>query len=172
MDGQKAFRLGEKTTPNNINERGRDMIIFEGKISGQCFENYDKRYRKEYLMIMSIVSLIILFIVFLIWGLNLILLLCVGVCALTYVPLLFRFNHSSVLPYKMTVDLNEGTVIFNSKNREDFMMINDIDTIYDFGEYYQIEDASYMFFCQKNLLVQGTLEEFEKAFEGKIMRKY
>lgn len=148
------------------------MIVFEGKISGQCLKNYDKRYRKEYLTIISITSLIILFIVFLILGFNWIFFLCAGICALTYIPLLFRFNHSSTLPYKMTVDLDEGTVIFNSKNREDFMMINDIDEIYDFGEYYQIEDISYMFFCQKNLLVQGTLEEFEKAFDGKIIRKY
>ena len=148
------------------------MIVFEGKISGQCLKNYDKRYRKEYLTIISITSLIILFIVFLILGFNWIFLLCAGICALTYIPLLFRFNHSFALPYKMTVDLDEGTVIFNSKKREDFMMINDIDEIYDFGEYYQIEDISYMFFCQKDLLVQGTLEEFEKAFEGKIIRKY
>jgi len=48
--------------------------------------------------------------------------------------------------------------------------------VYDYGEFYEIDfpigNFSPNFICQKNLLVVGTLEEFEKKFKDKIIRKY
>ena len=53
--------------------------------------------------------------------------------------------------------------------------IEDVKKIVDYGEFYYI---SYYFpekwvncVCQKNLLVEGTIKEFEEFFEGKIVRK-
>ena len=51
-----------------------------------------------------------------------------------------------------------------------------VKTAYDYGEFYFLSfpmgKKSCNFVCQKDLLTQGTLEEFEKLFDGKIVRKY
>lgn len=51
-----------------------------------------------------------------------------------------------------------------------------VKTAYDYGEFYFLSfpmgKKSGNFVCQKDLLTQGTLEEFEKLFDGKIVRKY
>ena len=47
--------------------------------------------------------------------------------------------------------------------------------VYDYGEFYFISfrfgKISCYFICQKSLLTQGTVEDFEKLFDGKIVRK-
>lgn len=54
--------------------------------------------------------------------------------------------------------------------------IEDAKIVYDKGEFYDIifpiGNYSEKFVCQKNLLVKGTIEEFEALFEGKIERRY
>ncbi|MBQ5725745.1 MAG: hypothetical protein IIV80_06300, partial [Clostridia bacterium] len=61
---------------------------------------------------------------------------------------------------------------------EKFHLINSIDDvtmIVDMGEWYHISFGKMLgsgrFVCQKDLLVQGTIEDFEKLFEGKLIRK-
>ena len=58
---------------------------------------------------------------------------------------------------------------------EEFHLISEVELVIDFGYFYHIKfsfgNGRYMFICQKNLLVKGTLEEFEAIFEGKIIRK-
>jgi len=48
--------------------------------------------------------------------------------------------------------------------------------VYDYGEFYFISfyfgKISCYFICQKSLLTQGTIEDFEKLFDGKIVKKY
>lgn len=52
--------------------------------------------------------------------------------------------------------------------------ISDVKTITDYGTFYRIRfyfpNLSPSYLCQKDLLVEGTIEEFEKLFEGKIVR--
>lgn len=47
--------------------------------------------------------------------------------------------------------------------------------VYDYGDFYFISfyfgKISGNFICQKSLLTQGTIEDFEKLFDGKIERK-
>ena len=52
--------------------------------------------------------------------------------------------------------------------------IGEIETVVDYGEWYQIYfnigfRNNYMI-CQKDLIVKGTLEEYEKLFGDKIVR--
>ena len=51
----------------------------------------------------------------------------------------------------------------------------DVKKVYDYGEYYFITfyfpAKSQQFICEKDLLVSGTIEEFEDLFAGKIVRK-
>ena len=58
---------------------------------------------------------------------------------------------------------------------EEFKLIEDVKTVNDYGEFYQLifpleKGISNRFICQKKLLTKGTLEEFEALFEGKVIR--
>ena len=52
--------------------------------------------------------------------------------------------------------------------------LDKVKTILDYGDWYYIifkfGDMSNSWICQKDLIVKGTNEEFEKIFEGKIKR--
>ena len=121
---------------------------------------------------MTFISLLILGVQFLLFGFSWVNLIFLGICIMLFLPVFLPIDHSSTLPCIMTIDTEEGTVVFKSKERESFSMIDEIPYVYDYGEYYQIWDRCLLYFCQKDLLVQGTIEEFEKIFEGKIIRKY
>ncbi len=80
-----------------------------------------------------------------------------------------------ILPQRIFVDLEEGTIVNRLKNREVFGMIDSVKVVEDRGEFYYIKfyvgDRVPCCVCQKNLLTTGTLEQFEALFDGKILRK-
>ena len=50
----------------------------------------------------------------------------------------------------------------------------DVKKVLDYGEFYEFRfyfPWCFGVICQKDLLVEGTIEEFEKFFDGKIVRK-
>lgn len=53
--------------------------------------------------------------------------------------------------------------------------ISKVKKVVDYGKFYYLYlyrlDPSYGIVCQKDLLIDGRIEEFEKLFEGKIKRK-
>ena len=51
-------------------------------------------------------------------------------------------------------------------------MLNEVKRVYDYRCWYylEIDFGDPYFICQKDLLTEGTLEEFEALFEGKIVR--
>ena len=79
------------------------------------------------------------------------------------------------MPKRIYVDLEEGTIIHICEKMERFHMISSVESVIDYGEWYdfvfQFEDRDLYFVCQKSLLTEGTLEEFESLFEGKIERR-
>lgn len=55
--------------------------------------------------------------------------------------------------------------------------LSKVKKVIDTGDWYyvifnRINDISASFVCQKDLIREGTLEQFEALFEGKIVRKY
>lgn len=52
--------------------------------------------------------------------------------------------------------------------------VENVKEIRDYGEFYQLVfrfyGANNMFICQKSLLTAGTLEDFERLFDGKIVK--
>ena len=58
----------------------------------------------------------------------------------------------------------------------DIKPISEVVKVVDFGEWYCVFFSSRHlvthYVCQKNLIVKGTIEDFEKLFKGKIVRKY
>ncbi len=59
--------------------------------------------------------------------------------------------------------------------QEDSRMTYEVAQLIDYGEFYYAQLAkargNHKYIFQKNLLTQGTLEEFEALFEGKLIRE-
>ena len=79
------------------------------------------------------------------------------------------------VPKCVFIDLTEGSVVQVCEKTERFHMLENVKCIIDYGEWYYFKfcysDRDPYFVCQKNLLSQGTLEEFEILFQDKIIRK-
>ena len=94
---------------------------------------------------------------------------------LAFIPL-GKFNRSLVLSKRIYIDFEEGTIVRETEKEETFRMLSEIRTVLDHGEWYEIVfdfgNGARCYACQKGLLTQGTLEEFELLFEGKIERKF
>lgn len=91
------------------------------------------------------------------------------------IPIFTKTTQNELFPYKAFVDKEENTVVIQpiaGEKHERFSMIKDVKTVNDYGDWYHMiipkQDKYFVF--QKDLLVQGTIEEFESIFEGKIVR--
>ncbi len=148
------------------------MIIFEGRLSGQALNSCNKKSAKEITIVLSIISVFVLFVWCSIFGFTLWILYPFAILVAMFVACLLVCNKVNAKPFKIIVDPDERTIVYEAKSeKEHFFMFDDIKSVYDYGEYYHFWQGD-MFLCQKSLLVQGTLEEFEKLFDGKIIRKY
>lgn len=90
----------------------------------------------------------------------------------------FGFRASSekyygrIIPARIVIDgdsmVSEGESFCVSRS------VSQVKKVVDAGAWYHIyfagRNKSLRFVCQKDLLVQGTLEEFEKLFEHKIVK--
>lgn len=67
------------------------------------------------------------------------------------------------------------TISAEGINRSETRYLNDVKKVVDLGEWYKIyfcfPHKSNLFVCQKDLITQGTLEEFEAMFKVGIVRK-
>ena len=70
----------------------------------------------------------------------------------------------------------EGNVISaEGIQRYEIKNLEDVKKVVDMGDFYKIyfyfPHKSNLFICQKDLLVKGTIEEFEKLFSSVMVRK-
>ena len=79
-------------------------------------------------------------------------------------------------PSRIIIDIKEKEIFGEYRKGAGSRSLDDVKKIIDMGEFY---DIIFYFpnqwsncICQKDLIVAGTLEEFEKLFEDKIVRKY
>lgn len=156
------------------------MIIFDGYISGNA-EKY--QVRKTLNLGRNIVLVVLLGIIFppvalfcittnTWWFIIVYLAFTAFVTSLIYIPK-SKKEKKALLPNKIFTD--EEYIVSVCEHGEVFLLISDAKLVRDFGEFYEIVfpagKVSTDFICQKDLLTQGTLEEFEALFEGKIVRK-
>ena len=70
----------------------------------------------------------------------------------------------------------DGTVTAHSKKKQYVHEMNDVLYVKDLGDHYVIAVRGYLLergrtLCQKDLVTQGTLEDFEEIYKDKIKRK-
>ena len=95
-------------------------------------------------------------------------LVCLPIIALT-IPR-SKKEKQMFTPKSMVID--EDSITCKKATTCDVRYFEDVKTVRDFGEFYEFVfrfgKISTHFICQKDLLVKGTLEEFEALFDGKI----
>lgn len=89
----------------------------------------------------------------------------------------WRLWNETYLSTTITITICAGTVISNVScfPRSIVKSVEKVKAVIDVGEWYYIifkfGDIGNSWVCQKDLLTKGTIDEFEKIFEGKIVRK-
>ena len=76
------------------------------------------------------------------------------------------------IPTKIYINVVEETIGIQLENCQKKHAIDAVNEIVDYGEWYQIKfragDWDISAVIQKDLITQGTIEEFEKIFHDKI----
>ena len=162
------------------------MIKFSGKIENEIQAKIlTKRgqFAAILILICVAVSLLICLTVWLINrtvdGQSIQIMACIGICvvvgAILFIPA--RKNKLS-FEWDFDIKFEDGiiTVIFvHQYNAVQTYKLSKVKKVIDYGKYYYLYlnrvDPSNGIVCQKDLLTEGTVEQFEKLFEGKIKRK-
>ena len=153
------------------------MIAFTGEMSKKCKDyvfKYEGMGTRIIALIFSLILLIPVIILTIkddwIWSLCVIpLILLVALSGIK--P--SKNDYSLAIPHRITIE--NGELISKSDKFEVSTTISRVKKVIDFGEYYHIQ-LSYplwnsKFVCEKRLLTDGTLEEFEENFKNKIIKK-
>ncbi len=93
------------------------------------------------------------------------------VLIVAYLPKSKKENRS-MTPKKIHIE--DGYIICIADKYNESRSISDVKKVRDFGEFYELVfpfgKISEKFICQKDLLVKGSLEEFEALFPDKLER--
>ena len=78
----------------------------------------------------------------------------------------------AMMPSQISMD--DEYIEYTSHRTKEYRRISDVKVVRDYGDFYDVifpvGKISDFYVCQKDLLTQGTLQEFEKLFEGKVVR--
>lgn len=90
--------------------------------------------------------------------------------ATSIIPRITYKKYTHQLPICTYID--GSTIVINFKFNSQTLDISKVKAVYDYESFYEIIPNNIflfsVFICQKDLLTEGTLEEFEALFDGKI----
>jgi hypothetical protein len=152
------------------------MIEFYGELSEECkryMQNTVSKIRYMTFPLLIVILCTPIIIAAIMWNWIFILGLLVTIPGSVFAVMPDKKGANLVTPTRITIEQesmeSEGDKFYHSRN------MSDVKKIIDLGGWYHIifyfPHKSMYFVCQKNLIVKGTGEEFEKLFEGKIVRK-
>lgn len=156
------------------------MIEFKGYLTGSALKHLRKSYFKIMCGVLSIAFIICVAIMISIigidaedWLLAILLLTPVYLIFCVLLPyLLMKFDKTHI-PKQITINNN---IIFciTDEIGADSRKIEQIKEVRDYSEYYVVIckglNIPPHFICQKDLLTQGSIDEFESLLAGKIKR--
>ena len=154
------------------------MIEFTGYLSGEAVKGFWRRSRKIGMSIVITTFVVFIPIIFSLaaafasWGV----LVGYGIlCFVTFTFLLWPKSEKFMrqgMPKRIYTDIEY--IVAETDTGEEFKLLSDVKQVFDHGEYYELVfpfgKVSDKFICQKSLLTQGTLEEFEALFSVEIIR--
>lgn len=154
------------------------MIEFRGRITGNAEKHFWKKSRKMVQIPFNLVWLVllapVLFITIMkeLWTF----LVAYGIFLLfiNLVILIPKGKKERIAATPKLIYVEDGYIGFATDKWRDQRKITDVKVVRDYGEFYDIifsfGKVSEYFVCQKDLLSEGTLEEFEALFKCKIER--
>lgn len=159
------------------------MIVFSGKISNNIQQIIENKRRKQFCFIFIITGLFlcacgIIFSLIFDAKDHLIKFVALGLLLIILVILIcLPINKGKGFCWDYIIEISKDIIKITSMHQngtQQTKSIKKVKRIIDYGEYYYIYfnrwDASNGIVCQKNLLLDGSLEEFEQLFNGKIKK--
>lgn len=154
------------------------MIEFKGELSKTCKEFVVKNeaYCARKVAIIAYVPFAVAEIIW--WAVSGKLLVLIALPVLVMAAFLAGIKpnekgYGLIMTKRVTID---GNVLECEGDQfHDIKSIDRVKSVIDYGEWYKIEfrlpGNSQRFICQKDLITQGTIEDFEKLFADKIIRR-
>lgn len=91
-----------------------------------------------------------------------------------YIPL-GKKEKKKQMPQRIYTEDDEYINVVLGDGHKECSCISDVKCVYDYGEFYYLVfpfgKKNWKFVCQKSLITQGTLEEFERLFDVEIIQK-
>lgn len=154
------------------------MIIFNGFLSGSAEKRLHKK-NSDFGRNCALVAIILFFpiILFICIETQIWLISILYVLLFLAIPLLSKIPQSEkekkmVTPKQIIID--EKNMVCKTNKFEEIRYIQDVKIVNDYGDFYELifpfGKISNNFICQKKLISNGTIEEFESLFSGKIKR--
>ena len=154
------------------------MMVFEGELSLNCKRFIINKSKKIIFFSTGIVSLIMGVGLLIVMFSTKLWLLLSAFPAILIAPLILPLSCSSskdqetYIPNRIYVDIEDETIGAEGKRFHYERGFENIKEIVDYGLWYDISFLfgykSISFVIQKDLITQGTIEEFEKIFHDKI----
>ena len=150
------------------------MIKFEGTLCEQAKKLIVTKKRTSFLVCQAVTVLVFLVITIFrvknssnpwayVLGMTLFVILINLVLALT-------INKKSKWLFPISVSVDNGEIVYETERFRERYEFEKVKRVCDHGIFYEIIVSSHTLICQKDLLVEGTIEEFEALFDGKIER--
>ncbi len=99
-------------------------------------------------------------------------LICLSFILLFLMPYIPKSKKTKLSLITKKICIDEEYIVCTSDKSVESKLISDVKKVYDYGDFYYLTfpfgKISTSFVCQKDLLIKGTLEDFESLFEGKI----
>lgn len=153
------------------------MIAFTGKMSDKC-QDYIFNYEGKSVRITTSIISLILYIPFFILSIT-----DDWIWAICIIPVILLIALSGIRPSKKDyslaipdrITIKNGKLTSKSDRFEISTTMSRVKKVIDFGDFYHIQ-ISYpignaRFLCEKRLLTDGTLKDFEALFKNKLIRK-
>lgn len=161
------------------------MIEFSGELSPRC-QNYIRKYDNRHAIFGGLFSYVIalpvaigMFVHMIQDKFSLAAILIITALMLFVLVLLPLANVKSkkefakMLPQRITIE-DDGSVTLHRARHPIEQVMENVKDVRDYGDFYDINFAligvTGLFVCQKDLLTEGSIEEFERIFEKKIIR--
>lgn len=162
------------------------IIEFFGTLSEQCQKDVTRRGKRLFAITFTVVTLLFGVVPTIIcyiqndyeyfyefFGLTV---LCLIMTVIYWLPINIIRKPPQGVSTEFLIRIEDSFITRSGYNGVQKKSLKKVKKVIDVGEWYyvifRLGDISNAFVCQKDLIKEGTLEQFEALFEGKIVRKY
>ena len=150
------------------------MIEFKGKVTSKnAIKSQGRMLKAIFIISVAIAMLLMLILLGAAWFFRTLILIMMPVVIIGIIVI--PNKHIALLPERLFIDTDERTIVSQIKGmNETFKMLDSVTKVEDYGDCYAFYFGNRVsglgFIAQKDLITQGTIEEFEEIFEEVLVR--